>query len=326
MDKTPLIILTGPTAVGKTHLSILLAKKIGGEIISADSMQVYKHMDIGTAKITAEEMQGIPHYLIDCYEPDQDFNVVLFQNEAKRAIKKIIQNGHIPIMVGGTGFYIQSVLYDVDFTEGDNDPELRQKLEQEAALDQGKKLYDYLLKIDPAATEYIHRNNIKRVIRAVEYYKITGKPISEHNKRQHENEPAYQTAYFVLTKNRESLYNDIDKRVDLMIEKGLVKEVKSLLESGINADMISMQGLGYKEILQYLNGIIPLEEAIERIKQNTRHFAKRQLTWFRREHDIIWVNKDEYSLTQPNGEITVDNEKILVRLLHELTLRKINEI
>ena len=292
MKKEPLVILTGPTAVGKTKLSIELAKQINGEIISADSMQVYRRMNIGTAKITEAEREGIPHHLIDILEPWEDFNVVAFQTYAKQAVKEIRQRGKIPIVAGGTGFYIQALLYGIDFTENESNTELRSHLEAESEKDGGIFLHQYLMQIDPAAAKAIHPNNRKRVIRAVEFYELTGQKISEHNDEQRQNESVYNSAYFVLTMNREELYRRIDFRVDQMLQEGLVEEVEALLAEGCRADMISMQGLGYKEIIRYLNKELSLEEAVYILKRDTRHFAKRQLTWFRREREVIWLDKD----------------------------------
>lgn len=293
--KKPLIILTGPTAAGKTKLSIALAKAINGEIISADSMQVYRHMDIGSAKIKPEEMDGVTHYLVDILDPTVDFNVVLFQKYAKEAMEQIYAKGKIPILVGGTGFYIQSVLYDIDFTENDEDTELRRELEELANQKGAQYLHDMLKECDPKAAEAIHANNIKRVIRAIEYNRQTGGKISEHNEEERQKESAYDSCYFVLTDERERLYRNIDKRVDIMLEEGLVEEVKKLLAFGCKRESTAMQGLGYKEIIAYLLGEITLEEAVYRIKRDTRHFAKRQLTWFRREKDVIWVEKDKFA-------------------------------
>lgn len=301
-QKPGLVILTGPTAVGKTNLSIALAKRVGGEIISADSMQVYRHMDIGSAKIMPDEMDGIPHHLIDVLEPAEEFNVVSFQQMAKKAMDGIYDRGHIPIVTGGTGFYIQALLYDIDFTENDEDTELRRKLEEIARKQGSEVLYEMLKRIDPESCEIIHANNIKRVIRAIEFYEKTGMKISEHNKIQRQNSSPYNFAYFVLNDDRDKLYRGIEKRVDAMMDQGLVDEVKRLAESGCMRDMVSMQGLGYKEILDYLDGHITLEEAIYLIKRDTRHFAKRQLTWFRRERDTIMVNKPDF---------LYDNDRIL---------------
>lgn len=293
MQKEPLVILTGPTAVGKTKLSIELAKQINGEIISADSMQVYRRMNIGTAKISEVEKEGIPHHLIDILEPWEDFNVVSFQAYAKQAVRQILDRGKIPIVVGGTGFYIQALLYGIDFTENESNMELRSRLEAESDKDGGISLHQYLMQIDPAAAEAIHPNNRKRVIRAVEFYELTGQRISEHNETQKQNESVYNSSYFVLTMNREALYRRIDLRVEQMLQNGLIAEVKSLLSEGCKADMISMQGLGYKEIIRYLNNEITLDEAVYILKRDTRHFAKRQLTWFRREREVIWLDKEK---------------------------------
>ena len=293
-NKKPLIILTGPTAVGKTSASIGLAKSLGCEIISADSMQVYKYMDIGSAKIMPDEMQGVPHYLVDELLPGDEFSVVRFQQMAKAAMEKIYANGHIPLVVGGTGFYIQALLYDIDFTEQECDEAYRAELEQLAAEKGAHYLHNMLCEVDPASADAIHANNIKRVIRALEFYHLSGKRISEHNEKEREKTSPYHFAYFVLTDERSHLYANIDKRVDLMIEQGLVDEVQKLKNMGFHRDMVSMQGLGYKEILDYLDGKTTLEEAIYIIKRETRHFAKRQLTWFRRERDVIWLDKQAY--------------------------------
>lgn len=295
-SKKPLIILTGPTAAGKTELSIALAKACGGEIISADSMQVYKHMDIGTAKIHPEEMRDIPHHLIDICEPEDAFNVVIFQRLAKACIQEIYQRGHIPILVGGTGFYIQSVLYDIQFEDTEEDTAYRTALEN-IALEEGgaTKLHTMLKEIDPKSADDIHEHNVKKVIRALEFYHQTGELISAHNAEQRQNTSPYNFAYFVLTMDRQKLYERIEKRIDLMLADGLVKEVSDLLACGYTRDMVSMQGLGYKEIIDYLQGRSSLEEAVSILKRDTRHFAKRQLTWFRRERDVSWIDKDEYS-------------------------------
>ena len=292
MDRKPLIILAGPTAVGKTSLSIRLAKETGGEIISADSMQVYRHMDIGSAKITKEEMDGVSHYLVDVLEPEEEFNVVRFQQMAKEAAEKIWEKGKIPLVVGGTGFYIQALLYDIDFTENDGDESYRRQLEQKASDEEGaSELYEMLKTVDPKAAQEIHPRNIKRIIRALEFYHQTGRKISEHNETQRQKESPYNYAYFVLTDERSRLYERIDQRVDLMMEQGLLDEVRYLKERGVRKDSTAMQGLGYKELYAYLEGEYPLDEAVRIIKRDTRHFAKRQLTWFKRERDVIWADK-----------------------------------
>ena len=293
-EKKPLIILTGPTAAGKTSLSIELAKSIGGEIISADSMQIYKKMDIGTAKIRPEEMQGVPHYLIDELDPSEEFNVVSFVEKSKEAMKKIYAAGHIPIVVGGTGFYIQALLYDIDFSQHEEKESYRKELEQ-LAIEKGKEyLYEILKKKDPEYAQLVHFNNVKKVIRALEYYKETGQKLSEHNKEQRQKESPYNFAYFVLYHDRDILYDRINQRVDIMMEQGLLFEVKKLVEEGYTKNLVSMQGLGYKEFFDYFDGRMTLEETVEKVKRDTRHFAKRQLTWFRREKEVIWLNKKEY--------------------------------
>ena len=293
--KKPLIVLTGPTAIGKTSLSISLAKAVNGEIISADSMQVYKHMDIGSAKIRPEEMKGVPHYLVDVLEPEEEFHIVKFQQMAKAAMEEIYGKGKIPILVGGTGFYIQAVTRDIDFTEAKQEDAYRSELEALAEEKGAEYLHEMLQKVDPASAESIHAHNVKRVIRALEFYHQNGTPISAHNEEQKAQESPYNLAYFVLNGPREILYDRIDRRVDQMLEEGLVKEVENLKEMGCHRGMVSMQGLGYKEILACLEGEYPLEEAVRILKRDTRHFAKRQLTWFRREKDVIWVNKEEFN-------------------------------
>jgi len=294
MNNKPMIILSGPTAVGKTALSIELAKRVNGAIISADSMQVYKYMDIGSAKIMPKEMEGIKHYLIDTLEPHEEFNIVVFQQMAKAALEEIYSNAQIPIITGGTGFYIQALLYDIDFSNQDCNEDYRAELEKIAKEKGNEILHARLMEIDPVSAEKIHANNVKRVIRALEFYHLTGKPISEHNEEEQKKESPYQFAYFVLTDDRANLYARIDKRVDIMLENGLVEEVKKLKNMGYHRDMVSMQGLGYKEILDYLDGKYSLEEAIYILKRETRHFAKRQLTWFRREKEVYWLDKQDY--------------------------------
>lgn len=290
----PLIVLTGPTAVGKTALSIELAKMVGGEILSADSMQVYRGMDIGSAKIRPREMQGVPHHLVDVLDPVQEFNVVVFQKLCRQAMEGIYGRGHIPILTGGTGFYIQALLRDIDFTENEENTEYRRQLEQLAAVKGSQVLHEMLTAVDPAAAQAIHAHNIKRMIRALEFHYLTGEKISEHNEREAERQSPYRYCYFVLNDDREKLYQRIEIRVDHMLEEGLVEEVRRLMDQGCRRDMVSMQGLGYKELLACLEGEISLEEAVYLIKRDTRHFAKRQLTWFRREKEVIWVDKTVY--------------------------------
>lgn len=309
MKKQPLVILTGPTAVGKTKASIGLAKAIGGEIISADSMQVYRHLDIGSAKITQEEMNGVKHYLIDVLEPEEEFNVVCFQKMAKEAMKEIYAAGRIPILAGGTGFYIQALLYDIDFEEEKEDKTIRTELERYAQEMGAEALHERLALIDPKSAEEIHTNNVKRVIRALEFYEQTGMPISEHNEKERKKQSPYDFRYFVLNDDRAHLYERINARVDEMIDRGLVREVQALKARSCTREMVSMQGLGYKEILEYLDGRCSLEEAVYKLKRDTRHFAKRQITWFKREKDVIWINKKECNY---------DEQKILDTMLEQL--------
>lgn len=292
--KKPLIVLTGPTAVGKTKLSIALAKAVDGEIISADSMQVYRGMDIGSAKIRPEEMEGVPHHLIDILEPDEEFHIVRFQELAHRAMEEIYHRGRIPILVGGTGFYIQAVTRAIDFTHAEQEDHYRAGLEKLVAEKGPEILHEMLREVDPASADEIHANNVKRTIRALEFYHQNRFPISEHNRQQREQVSPYHLAYFVLNAPRELIYQRIDARVDRMLRDGLVDEVKKLQHMGCHRGMVSMQGLGYKEILASLEGKYSLEEAVRILKRDTRHFAKRQLTWFRREKDVIWINQDAF--------------------------------
>ena len=314
MEKQPMVILTGPTAVGKTNLSIELAKRINGAIISADSMQVYKYMDIGSAKIMPQEMQGIKHYLIDELLPSDEFNVFIFKEMAKKALEEIYSNDQIPIIVGGTGFYIQALLYDIDFTEQDTDIAYRNKLSEFAAVNGNHAVHEMLKNIDPVSYETIHENNVKRVIRALEYYHNCSEPISKHNDSERKKESPYNFAYFVLNDGRKRLYDRIDKRVDIMVENGLVEEVKKLKNMGYTSDMVSMKGIGYKEILSSLDGAYDIDEAVEKVKQESRRFAKRQLTWFRREKETIWLEKEEYSY---------DDNKILSKIKEILEEKRI---
>lgn len=294
MNNRPLIILTGPTAVGKTALSIGLAKAVDGEIISADSMQVYRKMNIGTAKIQQSEMQGVRHHLIDILDPGEDFNVVLFKKYALEAMKDIYSRGKIPVVVGGTGFYIQALLYDINFEDNDNDMSYREELQTLAAEHGNSYIHDMLAGVDPESAEKIHENNVKRVIRALEFYKKTGTKISEHNEAESQKESPYNFEYFVLNDDRQKLYDRIDRRIDIMLEDGLLDEVKSLVDEGYSRDLVSMQGLGYKEMIGYIQERYTLDEAVYTLKRDTRHFAKRQVTWFKREKQVTWVNKNEF--------------------------------
>ena len=310
--KRSMIVLSGPTAVGKTKLSIALAKAVGGEIVSADSVQVYRHMDIGSAKITKEEMNGVPHHMIDILEPWEEFSVAVFQERCKECLSGIYERGHVPIVTGGTGFYVQALLRDVDFS--DFRPEYRASLEALAEEKGTAYLHKMLAEVDPASGLAIHPNNGKRIIRALEYFYLTGEPISAHNRREREKPSAYASCYFVLNDLRERIYERIDRRVEEMLAGGLVAEVEGLRQMGCHRGMVSMQGLGYKEILAYLEGEISLEEAVEILKRDTRHFAKRQLTWFRREQEVVWINKNEF-----DG----DEDRILEFMLAELDRRGI---
>ncbi len=308
MEQKKLVILGGPTACGKSKIGVELAGQIGGEVISADSMQVYKGMDIGSAKLSYAEMKGVPHYLIDVLDPKEEFDVVRFQQMAKEALKEIEGHGSVPILVGGTGFYIQALLYDIDFSEQEKDTAYREELQQFADEQGPEALHEKLAQVDPAAADAIHPHNVKRVIRALEYEHESGNKISEHNRKEREKKSPYDARYFVLTDDRQKLYARIDARVDQMVRDGLVEEVRKLKEAGCTASMTSMQGLGYKEILDYLDGNCSLAEAVSRIKQNTRHYAKRQLTWFKREPDVIWIDRSAFP----------DEEAILQEILKNL--------
>ena len=292
--KKPLVIIAGPTATGKSKYSVLFSKRHNGAVISADSMQVYKYMDIGSAKITKEEMQGVPHYLVDVLEPKEEFHVARFQSMAKDALKDIYEKNQIPVVCGGTGFYIQALLYGIDFSSGEENNKLRQELQYFADEHGAHALFERLRAVDPKSCELIHENNVKRVIRAIEYYETTGEPISLHNAREKEKESEYNFAFFVINDDRQKLYDGIERRVDEMVEMGLFDEVKRLKEMGYSKDYVSMQGLGYKEVLDALNGDITFEEAVYRIKRDTRHFAKRQITWFKREKDVVWIDKSQF--------------------------------
>lgn len=307
--KKPLIILTGPTAVGKTELSIKLAKAVNGEIISADSIQVYKYMDVGSAKVTEEEMDGIKHYLVDVLDPSDEFNIFVFKKMAVEAMEEIYSKGKIPIIAGGTGFYIQSVLYDIEFADEEGDRTYRHMLEEKAKNEGVGSVHKMLEHVDPKAASEIHENNLKRVIRALEYYHETGKRISEHNEEQRQKESPYEFKYYVLNMDRDRLYERINLRVDIMLNNGLVDEVKRLKDMGYAGDLVSQQGIGYKEIRSYIDGLCTYDEAVENLKKNTRNFAKRQLTWFRRESDVSWIKHEDF-----NG----DKDKILDWIIKDL--------
>ena len=297
-EKIPILILVGPTAVGKTSTSIKVAKKLNGEIISSDSMQIYKYMNIGTAKVTKEEMQGIKHYMIDEIYPDEKFSVSDFQERANSYIKDIYNRKKLPIVVGGTGLYINSLVYDLDFTKAISNKEFRKKCENDIKKYGNEYLYEKLKIIDPDSLDRIHLNDTKRIIRALEIYYETGKPMSIYYKKFRKPNHLYKIAMIALNIDRKELYNRIDLRVDLMLEKGLIDEVKSLLKKGYNETLTSMQGLGYKEVIKYLNNQYDYKEAVRVLKRDSRRFAKRQLTWFRRDKQIKWINADEFETQQ----------------------------
>lgn len=303
--KSPLITISGPTACGKTAVSVELAKIINGEIISADSMQVYKYMDIGTAKITVDEMQGIKHYLIDVLMPDDEFSIAVFQKMAKEAMAEIYSKGKMPILVGGTGFYVNGLIYDNDFTPGEKDDKMRLELEKEAEEKGNDYVHDILKELDPEYAKTVHPNNLKRVIRAIEYCRDTGEKFSDYNARERLREPAYDVKNFILNMDREVLYNRIEKRIDMMIENGLVNEVKSLMDK-YPTNLVSMKGLGYKEIIGYLKGEYSLDEAIYILKRDTRHFARRQLTWFKHQSNGEWVDVLDFDSLQSVAQYIAD--------------------
>ncbi len=290
MEKQKLLVIAGPTASGKSSLAVQLAKRWNGEVISADSMQVYRRMDIGTAKVTREETEGVPHHLIDVLEPTEEWNVAMFQEQAGAAIRDIASRGRLPILCGGTGFYLHALLYDTQFEEEPEQREIRQQLEARMRTEGPETMHEALRAVDPEAAESIHPHNEKRVIRALEYYQIHGTPISRHNQEMRQKESPYDLCCLALSMDRQRLYDRIDLRVDQMIEQGLVEEVRALVAEGLSAGMTAMQGLGYKEILPYLEGRCTLEEAVRILKRDTRHFAKRQLTWLRAEKDMRWID------------------------------------
>jgi tRNA dimethylallyltransferase len=294
VENNKLVIIAGPTAVGKTEISIKVAKGLSGEIVSADSMQIYKYMDIGSAKISVNEMQGVKHHLINIVEPQEPFSAAQYKEKALCVIEDILNQGKTPIVVGGTGLYIDSLISDYSFTEANRDDEYRIFLEDMAKVRGNNYIHELLRAVDYESYTKIHPNNVKRVIRALEVYKLTGKPFSRYSDIRTSYQPPYDIHYFVLTMDREQLYERINKRVDIMMKNGLLDEVIELKNMGYNAEMQSMKGIGYKELLYYLEGKISLEKAIEAIKQGSRNYAKRQLTWFRRNTGVQWINKDEF--------------------------------
>ncbi len=311
MKNKPLIIITGPTGSGKSRLSVMLSHRIGGSVISADSMQIYRGMDIGTAKVTAEEMDGIPHYLIDIMDPEESYDVTRFKTEAQKAIADIYEKGRIPIVCGGTGFYIQALLYDVEFDDEGADPDIRKRLEEEYESLGPDILFERLRSVDLASCEIIHHNNKKRLVRALEFYETTGSPISDHNKTERSRHSAYDHAFFALNIDRQLLYDRIDARVDQMMEVGLLEEARQLYDRGLPRENTAMQAIGYKQLFMYFDGDISLEEGIRLIKRDSRHYAKRQFTWLRRERDVIWLDREK------------NDEEILGDISKELKERKI---
>lgn len=293
-NKPNIVVIVGPTAVGKTDISIAAAKALNGEIISADSAQVYKYMDIGTAKISHDEMQGVKHYMIDEVNPDQSFSVADFRDKADKYIQEITANGKLPVITGGTGLYINALLNNLDFTKSVGDEDFRERMQEIADNKGNEYLYEMLKPIDIEAYQRLHANDVRRVIRALEVFEFTGKTITHFQEESKKIPPRYNCAYIGLTMDRQKIYARIEQRVDVMIEKGLIEEVKKLLNMGYNRDLVSMQALGYKEIVKYLDGEISLEESLFILKRDSRHYAKRQLTWFRRDERIKWFNIDEY--------------------------------
>ncbi len=288
-----LVIISGPTAAGKSDLAVGLAKMKNGAVISADSMQVYKGMDIGTAKLKEDQMQGIRHYMIDILDPKDDFNVSIFQEKAREYIGVIKKEGMLPIIAGGTGFYTKALLYGADFEENETDEAIRKKLEDEGEIHGLSYLEDRLKRIDPISAEK-YRGNKKRIIRALEYNELTGQKMSDKNMKENMKAPVYDALHFLVTMPRDILYERINLRVDNMIRDGLLEEAKSLYDSGIKRSATSMQALGYKQLFEYFDGLVTYEQALDNIKKETRHFAKRQLTWFRSQKDIITFDRTEY--------------------------------
>ena len=304
MQKEKVIVICGPTASGKTSLSIELAKQINGEIISADSMQIYKDMNIGTAKPTKKEMQGIKHYLLDFVSPDERYSVAQYKEDAKNAIREILKKGKRPIVVGGTGLYIDSLIYEIEYPQIEFDENYRKKLEKIARDNEGlQKLYNMALEIDPDAMKKISSNDKKRIMRVLEIYNATGKTKTEQEIESRKNEPEFEYKVYAINWDRKLLYERIDKRVDIMIEQGLVEEVKNIVKK-YNKFPTAMQGLGYKEVVEYLNRNCTKEEMVEKIKKETRHFAKRQLTWFKKDKNTIWLNGEDG--TQNNIKIILE--------------------
>ena len=292
-----LVIIAGPTAVGKSECAVELSKKINGEVISADSMQVYRGMDVGTAKIKPEEMQGIRHFGIDILDPDENYDVTEFVSMAHEAMEQIYADKKIPVLCGGTGFYIQALAYDIDFGEEDVDTDYRKELQEFADTNGAEALHERLSEVDPESAEAIPAGNVKRVIRALEYYKNHGTKISEHNAAERQRKSPYELYFFVLTDERKKLYERIDKRVDRMMDAGFLDEAERIYDLIGDKECTAAKAIGYRELFEYFRGDLTLEEAVDKIKQDTRHFAKRQLTWFKRYPEVIWVDRQVYNTT-----------------------------
>jgi tRNA dimethylallyltransferase len=299
------IVITGPTASGKTDLAVEFALRVDGEIISADSMQIYKYMNIGTAKPSMHERKGIPHHLIDIIYPDEEYSVAQFQQDAKSKIKEIIGRGRVPIVAGGTGLYINSLVYNITFSETITDWELRKKLQDIAIKEGAGALHKRLSKVDPKSAAAIHPNNVKRVIRALEVFETTGKTISQFQRESRLSPPEYDYRVFGLYVERDVLYKRIENRVDKMMKMGLYEEVKGILKLGYSRDLVSLQGIGYKEIIMAIEGFYSVEEAVEQIKKGTRRLAKRQMTWFRKTEGLKWLHID------------VSDQRAMIKLLSE---------
>lgn len=304
-NKDNLLVLTGPTGIGKTAISIDIAKKLKGEIISADSMQIYRYMDIGTAKITLEEMDNIPHYMLNIVYPDEEFTVADFKNKSEKYIEKINKSGKLPILTGGTGLYLNSIVYELKFTKVEANEELRKEYDYLADMYGNQYIHDELYKVDAISANRININDRQRIIRALEIFYETGKPMSYYNKNFRKETEKYNLTMIGLTMDRAKLYSRINKRVDFMIEEGLIDEVRKLMDMGYSTELVSMQGIGYKEIISYLEGEAKLDETIEILKRNTRRYAKRQLTWFRRDNRIKWIDINQYDSIEEVSETII---------------------
>lgn len=307
-EKKPLLILAGPTAVGKSDFSIKVAKALNGECISADSIQVYQGLDIGSGKITKEEMEGVPHHLLDILDPKEDYDASAFQLMARKKVEEVYQRERLPILVGGTGFYIQAMLNDIDFQEENEEEKarIREKLEKELKDRGSVALHEELQKVDPLSGEAIHPHNKQKIVRALEFFYLHNSPISEHNIQQRQKEALYDSLFLVLNRNREALYAGIDSRVEKMFLEGLVSEVDSFYQKGYTEHSPGFKGIGYREVFPYLRGECSLEECKALIQQNSRHYAKRQLTWFKREKNTLFVEADKFQNREEEAEWIIE--------------------